>query len=376
MLALVLFGAPLAARADTVLAIYPLQPLGVAQATVDSLDSAVRAQASRQQGVRLIGRGQTDATLHASLTGPALSCSGDAACLSDLGRLLGADLVAYVVVSRLSNGYSADLVLVDVARVAERRRLHVTLEGRDRERLLDDMRGATVQLLAPESYIAGFQLSTDTLDARVFLDGRYLARTPMVQAVTGLAPGAHRLRIVRGGAPEKPFEQLVELRFQRTLVMAVDLGTGTVTGALFRDGVEGLPAPAVEPEVVASSSHAGLRTAGWVASGAAVCFGALGLGSALIAHSNRNALAQQARPIPPELAATASTQLHRQHDFGLAADILFAGAGVAAVTAVVAFAVAGFSDPGPAPTAESTPPRGIGPWVGPAGAGLSVAGSF
>jgi hypothetical protein len=160
-------------------------------------------------------------------------------------------------------------------------------------------------------------------------------------------------------------------------VIAVDLGAGTVTGALFRDGVEGVPAPAVESEgVAASSGHAGLRTAGWVASGAAVCLGALGLGSALIAQSNRHGLAQQSRPLPPGQASTASSQVRRSHDFGLAADVLFAGAGVAAVTAVVAFAIAGFSDPEPAATAESAPPRGIGPWVGPAGAGLSVAGSF
>jgi hypothetical protein len=383
--AVLLLGASIPARSEAVLAIYPLQPLGVAQPTVDSLDSAMRAQASRLPGVRLIGRGQTDATLHASLTGPALSCSGEARCLSDIGRLLGADQIAYGVVSRLSNAYSVELVLIDVPRMADLRRIQVTLESGDRDRLLDDMRGATVQLVAPARYIAALQIETEVVGARVYLDGRYLASTPMNPPVTGLAPGVHQLRVAKPGSapgPEggKPFDQTVDLRFQRTLVVRADLASGQISGTSVHDGVEGVLAPAVEPPegASASSSHTTVRTVGWVAAGSAVGLAALGLTAGLISQSNRNALAAQPRPIPPQDASTANTQLQRSHDYAVAANVLYVSAGVAAVTAVVCFAIAGFSDPAPpepGKTAAAPSPR-LQFWVNQNSSGLSLAGAF
>jgi hypothetical protein len=60
--------------------------------------------------------------------------------------------------------------------------------------------------------------------------------------------------------------------------------------------------------------------------------------------------------------------------------VLYVSAGVAAVTAVVCFAVAGFSDPKPAPAdpkkAGETPSPKLQFWASPGASGLSIAGSF
>ena len=339
------------ARAAVTLAVYPLQPLGVPAATVDSLDATLRGEIARLHEFQLLDRGRTGAALRNGAASPGVSCNGTPACLSELGRLLSVQKVIYGIVSGIGDSYSIELKLIDVASGGEERRVRAAVGGK-REALLAGLRGTVVRLLEPARWVGALEVHAGAPGSLVVVDGRPVGQTPLGHPVARLTPGRHSLRIAKSGFA--PFEKFVDVHFGETTVVQVDLAGSTVRGVMYREGAEA-PAPAegrrtgaVPVIVVTSEAPSAPRYHDWAwrAVDASLGLAALGLGAGLISQVNRSAASSMTRPVSAAQEFTLDQRLSRSSGFGLAADFLWIGAGASLITAGLLFAVGAKGDAG------------------------------
>jgi hypothetical protein len=348
------------------LAIYPLQPLGVPPATVTSLDATLRAEVEGLPGVELLSRGRTVASLKNDPGSLGLACNGAPGCLTDLGKVLAVDKVVYGVVSGLGDRYSFDLKLIDVGTGGEERRVTASVGGK-REVLLSSLRAAAVHLLAPERYVGALEIDSSVPGAQVFVDGKAMGPTPIAGTIVGLSPERHALRLTKPGFAD--FEKFVDVHFDQTTVVRVDLAESAVRDVMYREGA--LPAPVSRqgtPVVIvaeAGSPRNPKRIWAWRAVYATLTLAAVGLGTGVVSQAERNAASGTARPIAPSQEPTLSTQVSLGNAFGATADVAWGLAGAGLIAAGVLFAISG----GDAGSKSSVV-------ISPTGAGLAVSGRF
>ena len=348
------------------IAIYPLQPLGVAPATVTSLDATLRAEVEGLPGIELLSRGRTVASLKNDPGSLGLACNGAPGCLTDLGKLLAVEKVVYGVVSGLGDRYSFDLKLIDVGTGGEERRVTASVGGK-REVLLSSLRAAAVHLLAPERYVGALEIDSSVPGAQVYVDGKAMGPTPIAGTIVGLSPERHSLRLTKLGFAD--FEKFVDVRFDQTTVVRVDLAESAVRDVMYREGA--LPAPVSRqgtPVVIvaeAGSPRNPKRIWAWRAVYATVALAAVGLGTGLVSQVERNAASGTARPITASQEPTLSTQISLGNAFGATADVAWGLAGAGLIAAGVLFAISG----GDAGSKSSVV-------ISPTGAGLAVTGRF
>jgi hypothetical protein len=324
------------------LAIYPLQPLGVPAATVESLEATLRAEVERLPGVDLLGRSRTVASLKSDPGGLGLSCNGAPGCLADLGKLLTVDKVVYGVVSGLGDRYSFDLKLIDVTTGGEERRVTASVGGK-REILLSSLRAAAVHLLAPERYVGALEIDASVPGAQVLVDGKPMGPTPIAGTIVGLSPGQHALRLTKEGFAD--FEKFVDVRFDQTTLVRVDLGERVVRDVMYREGA--LPAPISRkgtPVVIvaeAGSPRNPKRIWAWRVVYATLGLAAVGLATGIASQAERNAASGTQRPITAGQAPALSQQISLGNAFAGTADVAWGLAGAGLIAAGVLFALSG-----------------------------------
>lgn len=357
---------PLRARAATRLAIYPLQPLGLPVSTVDSLDATLRARVERLPGVSLLARGRTVAQLSSGAGTLGIRCDGSPDCLARLGKLLGVDEIIYGVASGLGGRTALDLKLVGVASGGEIRRVHATV-GRQaaqkgRSALIGGVREAAVRLLDPARWTGALELLTELRGAEVSIDGAPRGKTPL-DPIQGLAPGRHALRVTAPGY--SGVERFVDVRFDETAEVKLDLAGNAVGAVMYRQG--GAGGRSVVPVLIvqegAPPKARSQRAWAHRMVGATVAFAALGLGAGIVSSVERTAAAGMTRPVAAADEGLLNQRVGRASGFGLAADVLWIASGVSLVTAGVLFSLSGSGTSG-------SVALGAGP------AGLAVAGQF
>ncbi|MHB1844773.1 MAG: PEGA domain-containing protein [Deltaproteobacteria bacterium] len=360
--------APGAARAATRVAVYPLQPLGLPAATVESLDATLRGRISQLPGLSLLGREPTLGALSAggdSASG--LHCDGGPACLAALGRRLGVDEVVYGVASGLGARTALDLKLVDVATGGEKRRVHAIV-GRaaagqgGRSPILGGLREAAVRLLDPAAWTGALEVLCEIRGAQVSVDGTPRGQTPL-EPIAGIVPGRHSLRVTKAGY--SGVERFVDVRFDETAELKVDLAGNAVGAVMYREGT----APGHRGVVIVSEGGAlaarpgSERVWGSRLVVATVALATLGLGAGLASSIERGAAANMARPVAPADEGLLNQRVGRAAGFGLAADVLWIAAGASLVSAGVVYALSGSGTKGMVS-------MGVGP------GGIALAGSF
>jgi hypothetical protein len=306
-------------------ALYPLQPLpGLDRTTAAALEDSLRRDLQDTLRLTLFSRNDTAAMLRPEGGSLGLSCdNGALRCLSDLGRLLGAQKVIYGQVGpdRIF------LKLVDVEVGGEERRVEES--GEPVASLLE---AAAMHLLAPKSYLGSVAISAPA-GARISVDGAEVGKAPLEPLP--LIPGRHQVSATLADGTN--LHATVDVRFQ--VVAQVDLS----------------PSLAAEKKAGSGLSPWGiglLGGAGGLAAAGVVC--------GVISQSNRNALGDTPYPVQPSQAPLVAQQLARAHDFALAANILYVTAGAMAVAAVVVLLVdhpgaTSDSTAGPQPTITASP---------------------
>jgi hypothetical protein len=196
----------------------PLSTLGSEStaAPVRRLASDLEA-ALGQAGVKVIGTAAAlDAIKQAKKPG-LRACDGDAGCLAELGKLVGADWVVYGEVGGLGDVQVVYLQLVDVAAGKDLR--STTLQATASDDIDGGTRGAAVRLVAPDRFVGGVDVKVDVAGAAIYVDGKRLARSPA--PTLELPVGTHALRVTH---PEfRDFVRFVDVPFDRRTTVTVAL---------------------------------------------------------------------------------------------------------------------------------------------------------
>jgi hypothetical protein len=225
MLVFLLLGGAVRAQ-DATVVFWRLKALGIEAETASRINAVLRNEIGRVPGVSLIEARQVNAVVskHADLAG----CRGEAECLSQLGMLTGATLVVSGVLGTLGDVFSLDIRLVDVATKQEIRRVAQTWSGEEKF-LIEVMRQVATRLLKPEAYNGQLELNVAVEGVQVFIDGDLMGRTPLDEPLQ-LSPGRHALKLAAAGF--KDYEQFVDIPFNRTVPVFVEMESSVLTGVV------------------------------------------------------------------------------------------------------------------------------------------------
>jgi hypothetical protein len=256
-------------------AVAPLSTLGVEARSADTKPAQAHLEAGLH-GVpetEIVGSEALAAAIRKARRADLRGCDGGAACLAELGALVGAGAVVHGELGGLGEVKVVYLKLVDVADGRELR--STTLELSADGTAADAARAAAYRLLAPERYTGQLALEIDVAGAAIYIDGRRVATSPAT--ALSLPAGTHALRITH---PEfHDFVRFVEVEFDRTETIAADLQRFPIVGR----GVERRGDAAAV--VVAGGAEGGFEPAPWyrrwyvIAGASAVVF----VGSAVLA---------------------------------------------------------------------------------------------
>lgn len=224
--ALALSSIPRAVAADDVVALYPVRGLGVDPETVEGLEIAVHGALHRLPGTSLVPRSRAESFVERE----GLDCDGEDACLADYASGLGASTAVYGAVGGLGESYSIALKAVDAERGAVRSRVELRV-GEDRDTLVESVRAGAFELLRPDLYTGSLRVELSVDGAEVFVDGELVGTTPLPEPIQALEPGRRALKIVKTGY--KDFDRFVDVRFQKTSVVTIDLEESAISDILY-----------------------------------------------------------------------------------------------------------------------------------------------
>jgi PEGA domain len=194
-----------------IVALAPMNTLGAedTSATAHQFEAAIEKELAGLGTIKLISTHDVvEATKKAKK--PALrACDGNAACLTELGGLVGANLVVFGEVGGLGDVQFLSLGSIDVATGKEQRRVRGSLA------LSEDggVAGTVTRLMAPDKFAGQLGLTVSVAGASIYVDGKRIGKSPMTSA--RLLVGTHALRITH---PE-----------HRDYVRFVDIGYGATT---------------------------------------------------------------------------------------------------------------------------------------------------
>jgi PEGA domain len=215
---------------DKKIAVWRFDALGIDAEIVQRLETLFRLELERLDRVPLPSRRDIEGKLSANEQ----ACAGDDKCLGAIGKRLGVDFVVTGTVGSLGDNYVLNIKAVDVATGKSQRIQSPPLKGTPDE-LIEGVRVAAYSLLAPEQLHGSLQIQSDLIGAAVTLDGKALGKTPLAsQGVVGrLALGKHQLHVE--AKDYAPFDDTVEVHFQKVSPVVVRLvgttetiGTGRV----------------------------------------------------------------------------------------------------------------------------------------------------
>jgi hypothetical protein len=203
-----------------------LKALGIEAETASRINEVLRNEIGRVPGVTLVENQKVTAVIskHADLA----ECQGEAECLGQLGMFTGATLVVSGVLGTLGDVFSLDIKLVDVSTNQEIRRVAQTWSGEEKF-LIEIMRQIATRLLKPEAYNGLLELNVPVEGVEVYIDGDLMGRTPLVEPLK-LSPGRHALKLASAGF--KDYEQFVDVPFNRTIPVFVEMESSMLTGVV------------------------------------------------------------------------------------------------------------------------------------------------
>ncbi|HTM21561.1 MAG TPA: PEGA domain-containing protein [Kofleriaceae bacterium] len=202
------------------IAVLELEAVGMAPEPVSRLESLFRMELERLAGHPLPSRRQMEDARRSS---PKLrACGGEDKCLAALGKKLGVDVVVVGNVAGLGDSYVLNIKAVDVATEKQfpKRIATPPLRGSPDE-LIEAVRVAAYDLLAPEQLLGSVAVLSDLIGAKVTLDGKPVGTTPIPRRLERLPLGKHRMTVEKPGY--LPFNEEIEVRFQKTTRVVVHL---------------------------------------------------------------------------------------------------------------------------------------------------------
>lgn len=208
---------------DKKIAVWRFDALGIDDEIVQRLETLFRHELDRLDRQPLPSRKQ----IEAKVTAAEQNCTGEAKCLTAIGKRLAVDYVITGTVGSLGDHYNLNIRAVDVATGKSSNITSAPLQGTP-DQLIEGVRVAAYRLLAPDQLHGALQLESDLAGAAVWLDGTRLGTTPLGNGgvVAKLPLGKHALRVEAPGYA--PWSEEVTIQFQKVspvIVRLIDTAT-------------------------------------------------------------------------------------------------------------------------------------------------------
>ena len=200
----------------------PLATLGseTRSKTTDKIRAPLRRGLAAVPGVVLVDERLVEKKLRKARSPRLRTCDGDAACLAELGQLLGADAVVYGELGGLGDAQIVYLKLVDTGAAKEVRSTSLELGAIAADEAESRSRAAAFRLVAPAAYVGRLVVATKTSAASIYVDGRLVGKSP--SPPLPLPVGTHALRVTH---PEfRDFVRFVNIEFDSDCPVSADLG--------------------------------------------------------------------------------------------------------------------------------------------------------
>jgi hypothetical protein len=219
------------AHAERVVAIAPLSTLGAEDTSAGTrkLTGEIEAAVAALPETRVIRAQQVSDAIRKARKPQLHACEGDAACLSDLAGLVGAQIVISGEVGGL--GESRVVYLAATENGKELRSTTLSVGGARDEG--GGPTGAAIRLLEPDAYRGALRFAIDVTGATVYVNGTKVALSPRGELT--LPVGAQAVRVTH---PEyHDFVRFIDVEFGKT----VDVAVGMQQYPIVRHDVPGQP---------------------------------------------------------------------------------------------------------------------------------------
>ncbi len=219
VLALLLLLASAPAHAERTVAVAPLSTLGAedTSAAVKRLTTQIEAAVVGLGGTKVVSAAQVADAIRRAKRPQLKACEGEAACLAELGRLVGAQIVIAGEVGGLGDAKVIYLGATDVGSSRELRSTTLAVGGGQ----ADDggPQGAVVRLLEPDRYRGSLRFAIDVTGATVYVNGSKSA--PSARGELPLPVGTHAVRVTH---PEyHDFVRFIDVTYGKTTDVAVTM---------------------------------------------------------------------------------------------------------------------------------------------------------
>lgn len=201
------------------IAVWRFDALGIEPELVQRLETLFRMELDRLAKKSMPTRREIERVVSAAEQ----NCTGEEKCLGAIGKKLGVDVVVTGTVGAMGPNYVLNIKAVDAKTSTSIRRIESDPLRGSPDDLIEGVRVAAYKLLAPDQLHGSVQVQSDLVGAAVELDGKMIGKTPLPNL--GVIPkqtlGKHRLRVQAAGY--SPFEEEVEIRFQKVSQVVVRL---------------------------------------------------------------------------------------------------------------------------------------------------------
>ena len=209
--------APSLHDARPVVALLPLRPLGVPVELVRALQVTLQNELANLPEARLASDKEVADQLHHEP-----DCEAKITCAALAAGRAGARQLIMGTASQLGDAFMLDLKLIDARTAQELRRATHPVSG-SQDALIDVLREAVVQLLAPARFVGAIQIDVPGVPgALLYLDGKLAGTTPLEKPIEGLSPGLHTVRVVAEGRAQEA-SAFVDVRFGATTRARMEL---------------------------------------------------------------------------------------------------------------------------------------------------------
>jgi hypothetical protein len=204
---------------DQKIAVWRFDALGIEPELVQRLETLFRMELDRLAKKPLPSRREIDRVVSAEQQ----NCTGEEKCLGAIGKKLGVDVVVTGTVGAMGPNYVLNIKAVDVKTSTSIRRIESEPLRGSPDDLIEGVRVAAYRLLAPDQLHGSVQIQSDLVGASVQLDGKTIGKTPLqnLGVISKQPLGKHKLRVEASGY--SPFEDDVEVRFQKVSQVVVRL---------------------------------------------------------------------------------------------------------------------------------------------------------
>jgi hypothetical protein len=209
--------APAPVRAERLVAIAPFSTLGAedTSTSVKQLTAQIEAAVASLPGTRVVTAAQVADAIKRAKRPQLKACEGEAECLAELGKLVGAQVVIAGEVGGLGDAKVVYLGATDVGAGKELRSTTLAVSGARQDE--GGPQGAVVRLLEPDRYRGTVHFAIDVSGATVYVNGSKVALSP--RGELALPVGTQAVRVTH---PEyHDFVRFIDVTYAKTAEVPV-----------------------------------------------------------------------------------------------------------------------------------------------------------